>query len=223
MDLVNFWEYMDNQYLKDDMVQMCDTIKSFTVFKRKDNQSIKEYVNEFESLYMKSKRKGLTDLPPEYLTFLLFENSNLDIKDQRLAMVEVDFTNKQEMFNKSKNNLMKLFGGIKSLVDDQNENIRIVDGTNTFFNKGSTFRGGTSYKGTTFRGPGGFRGNSRFSAPQNRISGSASGGGSSPKILATKLNPQKFGKTMECHQCGARSHLMSAYPELNGWTFMNYP
>ena len=28
---------------------------------------------------------------------------------------------------------------------------------------------------------------------------------------------------MECHQCGARTHLMSACPELNEWTFMNYP
>jgi len=63
----------------------------------------------------------------------------------------------------------------------------------------------------------------RFSAPQSRTSGTASGGGASPKILATKLNPQKFGKTMECHQCGARTHLMSAFSELNGWTFMNYP
>ena len=60
-------------------------------------------------------------------------------------------------------------------------------------------------------------------APQYRSSGAASGGGASPKIISNKLNPQKFGKPMECHQCGARTHLMSACPELNGWTFMNYP
>ena len=110
-----FLEYMDNQYLKDDMVLMCDSIKAFTALKRKDSQPIKDYINEFESLYMKAKKKGLTDLPPEYLTFLLFEKCDLDVKDQRLAMVEVDFSIKEEMFKKSKKNLMNLFGGIKSL------------------------------------------------------------------------------------------------------------
>ena len=92
-----FWQYMDRQFQKDDMVQMCETIKAFSVFKRKESQPIKDYINEFESLYMKAKKKGLTDLPPEYLTFLLFENCNLDIKEQRLAIVEVDFTSKEEM------------------------------------------------------------------------------------------------------------------------------
>jgi len=38
--------------------------------------------------------------------FMLFENSELDTKDQRLAMAEVDFSNKNEMFEKSKKNLL---------------------------------------------------------------------------------------------------------------------
>ena len=63
-------------------------------------------------------------MPAEYLTLLLFENSGLETKDQRLAMVEVDFSQKDEMFEKSKKNLMKLFGGIKSLTDDAPDTIR---------------------------------------------------------------------------------------------------
>ena len=102
----NYWKYMDGQFKKDDMVQMCDTIKAFTLCRRKENQHIKDYINEFESLYMKAKKKGLSNLPAEYLTFMLFENSELDTKDQRLAMVEVDFSNKNEMFEKSKKNLL---------------------------------------------------------------------------------------------------------------------
>ena len=217
-----FWQYMDRQFQKDDMVQMCETIKAFSVFKRKESQPIKDYINEFESLYMKAKKKGLTDLPPEYLTFLLFENCNLDIKDQRLAMVEVDFTSKEEMFNKSKKNLMKLFGGIKSLTEDTCDSIKMADENSTFYNKNTSFRQNGNFRGGNFRRSPTGRNIPRFSAPQNRISGSASGGGTTPKILAAKLNPSKFGKTMECHQCGARTHLMSACPELNGWTFMNY-
>ena len=213
---------MDGQFKKDDMVQMCDTIKAFTLCRRKENQHIKDYINEFESLYMKAKKKGLSNLPPEYLTFMLFENSELETKDQRLALVEVDFSNKNEMVENSKKNLLKLFGGIKSLTEEANDTIRVVEENSTFFNNGYSQRGGMQYRGMNHgynRRPD----DQRFGAPQSRTSGTASGGGASPKILATKLNPQKFGKTMECHQCGAITHLMSACPELNGWTFMNYP
>ena len=218
-----FWGYMDKQFKKDDMVQMCENIKAFTLCKRKENQHVKDYINEFESLYLKAKKKGLTDLPPEYLTFMLFENSTLEIKDQRLAMVEVDFSDKAQMFEKSKKNLLKLFGGIKSLTEEDQDTIRVVDENSTYFNKGYNARGNTPYKGGSFNRFKGASGQQRFTPPQARISGTASGGGSNPRILSTKLNPQKFGKPMECHQCGARTHLMSACPELNGWTFMNYP
>ena len=140
-----FWEYVDQQYEKDNMVQMYETIKAITIFKRRENQPIKDYVNEFESLYFKAKKKGLSDLPPEYLTFLLFENSNIDIKGQRLAMVEVDFTKKQEMFNKSKNNIIKLFGGIKSLTEDQGNTVKMAAENKTSFNKNSSFRGRSNF------------------------------------------------------------------------------
>ena len=171
-----FWEYMDNQFKKDDMVQMCETIKAFSLFKRRESQPIKEYVNEFESLYMKAKRKGLSALPPEYLTYLLFDNSGLETKDQRLAMVEVDFTKKDEMFERSKRNMLKLFGGIKSLTDNADDLIRLTNENDTFFNRGSNFRGGVNVRGNMQRPRNNF-GNSRFSPPQNRLSGTATGGG----------------------------------------------
>ena len=54
----HFWTYMDKQFQKDSMVQMCENIKEFTLFKRKESQPIKDYINEFESLYMKAKKKA---------------------------------------------------------------------------------------------------------------------------------------------------------------------
>ena len=186
-----FWDYMDNQFKKDDMVQMCETIKAFTLFKRRETQPIKDYVNEFESLYMKAKKKGLSALPPEYMTYLLFDNSGLKIKDQRLAMVEVDFTKKEEMFDRAKRNILKLFGGIKSLTDSNDDVIRLADENNTFFNRGQNQKGATNSRSNFYRPRNAF-GNLRFSPPQHRVSGTATGSGSSPRILANKLDPQKF-------------------------------
>ena len=40
----------------------------------------------------------------------------------------------------------------------------------------------------------------------SHVSGMATGGGSYLKIRATKSNPNKFRKPMECHQGGGREH-----------------
>ena len=109
--------------------------------------------------------------------------------------------------------MMKLFGGIKSLTENNNDIIQLTDENDTYFSRGAIQRGGNNSRGFSYRSRNNF--GNRYSPPQNRISGTASGGGTNPKILASKLNPQKFGKIMECHQCGARTHLMSACPELN--------
>ena len=143
---------------------------------------------------MKAKKKGLSTLPAEYLTFMLFENSELETKDQRLAMVEVDFSNKNELFEKSKKNLLKLFGGIKSLTEEANDTIRVVEENSTFFNNGYSQRGGMQNRGMSYgynRRPG----NQRFGAPQSRTSGTASGGKASPKILAAMASQHKTDQT----------------------------
>ena len=109
-------------------------------------------------------------------------------------MVEVDFSDKIHMFENTKRNLLKLFGGIKSLTEDDNDTIRVVDENSTFYNKGFSPRGNTPFKSGNFGRVRGTSGQQRFSPPQARISGTASGGGSNPRILSTKLNPQKFGR-----------------------------
>ena len=55
------------------------------------------------------------------------------------------------------------------------------------------------------------------------MSGTPSGGGSKPRLTAEKLNPSQYGKPMQCHHCGSRTHFKRACPDLNGWTFVNYP
>ena len=79
------------------MGEMCEAIQKFTDFKRPADQSIKDYANEFETLYDKANIKGNGILPQPYLMFLMFENSGMDEKDQRLIMVEVDFNEKDTL------------------------------------------------------------------------------------------------------------------------------
>ena len=52
---------------------------------------LRNEVKEFETLCNKANIKGMLVLPQRYLMFLLFENSQLDEKDQHLKMIEVDF------------------------------------------------------------------------------------------------------------------------------------
>ena len=227
--LTKFWEFMDKEYLKDPMGDMCESIRKFTNYKRRADQSVQEYVNEFETLYNKANIKGMGALPQPYLMFLLFENSKMDEKDQRLIMVEVDFNKKDTLLQQTKDGMVKLFGGIKPIKEKSDE-IKLIGDSTTFYQNYQT-RNPRPYQGS-FRGygrpqglprhPGNYASRQRFIPPQNRLSGTPSGGGSRPKLTATKLNPTQFGQTMQCHHCGAQTHLVKACPELNGWTFLNY-
>ena len=223
-----FWQFMDKEFKKDPMGEMCEAIRKFTNFKRRADQSIKDYANEFETLYNKANLKGMGVLPQPYLMFLMFENSGMDEKDQRLIMVEVDFTQKETLLEQTKNGMIKLFGGIKPIKERANE-LKLVDDNATFYqnyqNKNSRpqpnqFRGYARPAGLPRQI--GFNPRSRFVPPQSRLSGTPSGGGSRPKLTASKLNPVQFGQVMQCHHCGAQTHLVKACPELNGWTFLNY-
>ena len=44
-----FWQFMDKEFKKDPMGEMCEAIRKFTNFKRRADQSIKDYTNEFET------------------------------------------------------------------------------------------------------------------------------------------------------------------------------
>ena len=226
--LVSFWQFMDKEYKKDPMGEMCEAIRKFTNFKRRADQSIKDYANEFETLYNKANLKGMGVLPQPYLMFLMFENSGMDEKDQRLIMVEVDFNKKDTLLQQTKDGMIKLFGGIKPIKERSNE-LKLMEDSATFYQnyqirnprpQANQFRGYGRPMGAPKQF--GFNSRSRFLPPQHRLSGTPSGGGSKPKITASKLNPLQFGQVMQCHHCGAQTHLVKACPELNGWTFLNY-
>ena len=167
-------------------------------------------------------------LPQPYLMFLMFENSGMDEKDQRLIMVEVDFSVKDTLLEQTKNGMIKLFGGIKPIKERTND-LKLVEDSATFYQnyqirnprpQTTQFRGYGRSVGT--HRPFGSNLRPRFVPPQNRLSGTPSGGGARPKLTASKLNPTQFGQVMQCHHCGAQTHLVKSCPELNGWTFLNY-
>ena len=227
--LVNFWNYMDKEYKKDPMGDMCESIRKFTNYKRRGDQSIQDYVNEFETLYNKANVKGMGSLPQPYLMFLMFENSLMDEKDQRLVMVEVDFNQKESLLQQTKDGLIKLFGGIKP-IKERSDQLKLIGDNATFYQNYqarssrpslNSFRGYSRPQGPP-RQFNSYATRQRFIPPQHRISGTPSGGGSRPKLTASKLNPVQFGQTMQCYHCGAQTHLVKACPELNGWTFVNY-
>ena len=182
--LLKFWEFLDKEYKKDPMGEMCEAIRKFTNYKRREDQGIKEYANEFETLYNKANIKGMGALPQPYLMFLIFENSGMDEKDQRLVMVEVDFNTKETLLQQTKDGMIKLFGGIKPIKEKSTE-IKIIEDNATFYQnfqnrnmrpqnpKFSQLRGYGRAHGNT-RSYAGSNPRMRFIPPQNRLSGTPS-------------------------------------------------
>ena len=92
-NLINF---LDSEYLKDDTTAMCDIIQEFDEFQRKPDQNIQQYISEFESLYIKAKAKGLTELPDKYLMNKLIQKCHLQDHDKRMVLNEIKLEAEQD-------------------------------------------------------------------------------------------------------------------------------
>ena len=143
----------------------------------------------------------------------------MDEKDQRLIMVEVDFNEKDTLLQQTKDGMIKLFGGIKPIKERTNE-LKLIEDNATFYQNYQN--GAYRPQSSQFRGYGKPNGAPRqfWFNPRSRFI--PSGGGSKPKLTASKLNPVLYGQVMQCHHCGAQNHLVKVCPELKGWTFVNY-
>ena len=220
-----FWNFLGSIYEKDPLMEMCTKMKEFMGFKRTEGSSIKEYITEFEARYNRARAKQVPELPKEMLMFMLLEGSKIPEKDKRLIMVEVNFEDKANIFQNTKNSMMKLFGGL--IKEEASYDPKVYE---ALYNKGA-YPGPRGGGGGGFRpsfntqrmqnpfhrGQSNFRGYGRPPGPPRAPLGTASGGGRHPGPSRNATNPPLNGRPRNCFQCGSTTHFIAACPELNGW------
>ena len=212
-----FWDFLDDIYEKDPLMEMCNKMSELFYYKREAGKSLKEYISEFDARVQRAIAKKVPKFPNELLMWLLLEGSNLAESEKRMIMIEVDLKKPENIFRDTKNSMKKLFSGIMK----EGEEPKVISDTFYAGNQrggGGGFRGGGAGALSRGRGPPPLRGRGHgggragYQAPRYAAPGTASGGGG-----GAQKNPPLNGKPRFCHACGSDSHFMAACPQKLGW------
>ena len=107
--LKNLLLYFDKQFGRDDMSVAYEKYMEFERYKRRDDQTVNEYILEFEQKYNACIKKG-SKYPSEIIAMKLIDNCNLSSIEQKIVLTEVDYSKKDEMLGQAKNSLKKFLG-----------------------------------------------------------------------------------------------------------------
>ena len=104
--LDEYVKYMDKHFKKDDSVATYEAYLNFERCKKKDEEEIKSYILRFDKQSNIAKKKKVT-YPNLVLALKLLDNSMLTEVDRKLVLSEMDFSKEDEVYDKTKNALLK--------------------------------------------------------------------------------------------------------------------
>ena len=109
----NLIKVMDKILLKDSLTDAFDKYLIFEKCNRK-NESFSEFIDVFDMNYNKLDKLGMK-LPPEILAFKLLIQCNLTKEEEMLVKSGIDYTNKANMYQDTKESLKKFKGDCSQL------------------------------------------------------------------------------------------------------------
>ena len=201
--------YLDKHLKKDDLADSLEKYEDFEDFQRRPDQSIADFISEFDQKYRKLEKLKIT-LPAEILAFKLIKRSNISYEEKMLVLTGMDYSQKATLYEQAQKSLKKFKSGAASEQPSgairlepaflaENEEALMAAG---YYRKSSQrgFRG----RGRGSNGRGG-RGTGINSDYQGRI----------PEVKKErKVNPKgSDGKTLLCLACGSYRHMLSDCPD----------
>lgn len=225
--------YLDKQLKVDDLADSCEKYEHFEECIRGENQTVSEFINEFDLRYNKITKKNII-LPQEVLAFKLIKSSKISKEERLLVMTGLDYSKKDDLYEQAKQSLKKFKGtgsaGCDSAAVGQAQAIKIeptllVENEEVLWNmgyakRGGYFRGGSQYRGPNYpgsyrgfyrgntdRGYHGYRGNTNENS-RNQAWRPSRGG------IKRNVNPTgPDGNTLLCNACGSFRHLIADCPD----------
>ena len=223
---VNAWKdiiaFMDKEFQKDDIAQLYDKTDEFLHTLKKDEETMKDYINRFDDALNQAEKAGMGKISQGFQMCLFLKNAGLEQKDFKFVISAIDYSKKETLYPQAKESMIKYFGSIGSKPGTSGGATSANFDLETLWSGRGGFRGGGrgGYRGG-FRGNrGGYGGGSyrdRSDDAGQRVESKFEGnifGQGKPKTFR-KLNPKKFGKILKCHNCQAITHLANECPESN--------
>ena len=109
----NLIKFMDDEFLKDNITDMCEHIRQFMKLEKRKDEKMKNYVSNFEAAYKKAKEKGLPELPHTYRMYQLLENSKISDHEYMMVLTGIS-TDSKDLYVDAKKSLLKLFNSSRS-------------------------------------------------------------------------------------------------------------
>ena len=116
--------FLDKHLGKDDLADSIEKFEDFDDFKRKDGQTIQEFIAMFDSKYRKIEKKDMS-LPSEILAFKLLKKANITKEEKLLVLTGMNFDNKAYLYEEAKSSLKKFKGDAIHARDNENVNIKL--------------------------------------------------------------------------------------------------
>ena len=107
--LEKFREFMNSLFKKDDLTMVYERYTQFEQFKREPNQTIEQYILQFDQLYKRAEKKGLV-YPEVIKAFKLLDNGTSSSQEKLLSLTAVDFNKKTELYTQMQAALRKFQG-----------------------------------------------------------------------------------------------------------------
>ena len=114
--------FLDKHLGKDDLADSIEKFEDFDDFKRKEGQTIHEFIAMFDSKYRKIEKKDMS-LPSEILAFKLMKKANITKEEKLLVLTGMNFDNKRFLYEEAKSSLKKFKGD--DVHPRGNENVSI--------------------------------------------------------------------------------------------------
>ena len=116
--------FLDKHLGKDDLADSIEKFEDFDDFKRKDGQTIQEFIAMFDSKYRKIEKKDMS-LPSEILAFKLLKKANITKEEKLLVLTGMNFDNKAYLYEEAKSSLKKFKGDDIHARENENVNIKL--------------------------------------------------------------------------------------------------
>ena len=198
--------FLDKHLGKDDLADSIEKFEDFDDFKRKEGQTIQEFIAMFDCKYRKIEKKDML-LPSEILAFKLLKKANITKEEKLLVLTGMNFDNKAYLYEEAKSSLNKFKGD--SIHASDNENVSIKLEPAYFAENEDIILAARYVKNYTF-----------YDRRQREGQwGYEKGTSVSPRIInfkksGRKMNPlEKDGRALTYKACGSFRHMLPECPD----------
>ena len=91
--VTTYLAFLKASYGGDELLDSLENYRNFQSFRRREGQSINDYITEFNAKINKVQKKG-TKIPTEILAFELMTKARIDPSEQKLVVTGIDFKKK---------------------------------------------------------------------------------------------------------------------------------